>query len=57
MSVVACKKIAYVSRADATRAAKAAPGQRPYACPHCGQFHLSSKSRREVKAAKKRGRS
>lgn len=49
-----CLKIVYVSRADAVRAAKRAPGQRPYLCPYCGKFHLSSKSKRAVKIARKR---
>jgi hypothetical protein len=48
-----CRKIPYPSRGDATRAAKAAPGQRAYECPHCGQFHLSSKTKREVKALRR----
>lgn len=50
-----CLKISYVSRADAVRAAKRAPGQHAYLCEHCGQFHLSSKSKRAVKQARKRG--
>ena len=51
-----CLKIAYVSRADAVRAAKRAPGgQQPYLCKHCDRYHLSSKSRRTVKQLRKRG--
>lgn len=55
LPIMPCKKIPYPSRGDATRAAKAAPGQQPYECPHCGAFHLSSKSKREVKAMRRRG--
>jgi hypothetical protein len=50
-----CLKIAYVSRADANRAAAAAPKQRVYHCEHCGLWHLSSKSKRQVKQNRKRG--
>lgn len=51
-----CLKISYPSRADAVRAAKRAPGgQRPYLCDHCGAYHLSSKSRRQVKQLRKHG--
>lgn len=56
LPIMPCKKIPYLSRGDATRAAKAAPGQRPYECPHCGQYHLFSKSKREVKATRRRVR-
>jgi hypothetical protein len=49
-----CLKIAYPSRADAVRAAGRTPGQRPYACQHCGQFHLSHKSKREVKQLRRK---
>lgn len=56
MTGMACLKIPYPSRADATRAAQAAAkGLRPYSCPHCGQFHLSSKSKRQVKQRRKLG--
>jgi hypothetical protein len=37
------------SRQDAKRRAGRSPGLRPYLCPHCGCYHLSSKSLRAVK--------
>lgn len=50
----ACLKIPYASRGAAHLAAKAQAGcPREYHCPHCGFWHLSSKSRREVKQRRK----
>lgn len=52
-----CIKIAYPNRAEAQRAARRVAGQKVYLCSACGQFHLSSKSGRQVKQLRKRGSS
>lgn len=48
-----CLKIAYQSRGEATLALRATPGQHVYHCQHCGFWHLSSKSKRQAKLARK----
>lgn len=51
-----CVKVPYLSRADARRAAaKARGGLREYLCPHCDLWHLTSKTKREVKLNRRRG--
>lgn len=50
-----CLKVPYANRADANRVAKRTPGQKVYKCPHCPHWHLSSKSKRAVKQARKNG--
>ena len=48
-----CPKIPYPNRPAAQRAARGVSGQKVYLC-HCGQWHLSSKSKRQVKQLRKR---
>lgn len=48
------RKLAYDSRNDAKKSASArGKGLRPYKCPHCTLWHLSTKSKREVRIRKK----
>lgn len=52
---VCVRKVEYLSRADAKRAAaQTGKGTRPYLCNHCSKWHLSSKSRRQVKQLRKK---
>lgn len=53
-----CKKYAYPSRADAKRASDKCAGVklRVYQCPLCLDYHLTSMTSREMRAARKRQR-
>lgn len=48
-----CLKVPYVSRADAQREARKGPKLRIYQCPHCGHWHLTSKTKSAVKRTKR----
>lgn len=53
-----CSKTAYPSRADAKRSADRASNRklRPYPCPICNNYHLTSMSKREMRQVRKRVR-
>lgn len=51
-----CSKVCFASHADARRSASNAKGGRlrPYLCPVCRQYHVTSMTPREHRALRKR---
>lgn len=52
-----CPKIPYPSRGEAKRVARqSSGGMKVYQCRYCGYFHLSTKSEKQVRNLRRKGR-
>jgi hypothetical protein len=50
---MACWKIPFASRVEAKASIRHTPRLRPYRCPYCEQWHLTSWSKADVKRERK----